>query len=168
MENDYKVKTYEEIIKERQEKIRKKEILNDIDVNVDEKVKKQEIEVKLETLIDKGLYSIESSIYFSLKEILEEKTDKYDNKKSSKSMANSSEQIKYLNKRLKTVEEDINRIYNSYTFADPKIPKDLKKYDDYLKMDIKIKDIERKMKIIRIKLNEFNDYYAQYLYDPYW
>ena len=83
-------------------------------------------------------------------------------------MANSSEQIKYLEKRLKTVEEDINLIYKSYTFADPWIPKDLKKYDDYLKMDIKIKDIERKMKIIRIKLNEFNDYYAQYLYDPYW
>ena len=167
MENDYKVKTYEEIIKERQEKIRKKEILNDIDVNVDEKAKKQEIEVKLETLIDKGLKDIESGIYFSLKEILEEKTAKYDKKKSSKSMANSSEQIKYLKKRLKTVEEDINRIYKNYTFADPQIPKDLKKYDDYLKMDIKIKDIERKMKIIRIKINEFNDYYAQYLYDPY-
>ena len=52
-------------------------------------------------------------IYFSLKEILEEKTDKYDSKKSSKSMANSSEQIKYLNERLKTVEEDINRIYKT-------------------------------------------------------
>ena len=91
MENDYKVKTYEEIIKERQEKIRKKKILNDIDINVDEKAKKKEIEVKLETLIDKGLYDIESGIYFSLKHILEEKTDKYDNKKPSKSMANSSE-----------------------------------------------------------------------------
>ena len=40
--------------------------------------------MKLETLIDKGLKDIESGIYFSLKEILEEKTDKYDNKKSKK------------------------------------------------------------------------------------
>ena len=168
MENDYKAKTYEETIKERQEKIKKKKILNAIDASVDEKAKKQEIMIKLETLIDERLYEIESSIFWSLKHILGEETDKYKNKKSSKSMANSSDQIKYLNERLKTVEEDINRIYENNKFADPQIPKDLKKYDDYLKMEIKIKEIERKMKIIRIKLDEFNDYYAEYLYDPYW
>ena len=67
--------------------------------------------IKLETLIDERLYEIESSIFQSLKHILGEETDKYKNKKSSKSMANSSDQIKYLNERLKTVEEDINRIY---------------------------------------------------------
>ena len=64
-------------------------------------------------------------------------------------MANSWEQLEYLNERLKVVEKDINRIYNNHSFVDEPIPKDLKKYDDYLKMDIKIKDIERKIKIIK-------------------
>ena len=41
-------------------------------------------------------------------------------------MANCSEQIKYLNERLKTVEEDINRIYKNHIFADPQIPNILK------------------------------------------
>ena len=76
MENDYKAKTYEETIKERQEKIKKKKILNAIDASVDEKAKKQEIMIKLETLIDERLSEIENGIFWSLKHILGEETDK--------------------------------------------------------------------------------------------
>ena len=63
------------------------------------------------------------------------------------------------------VEHDINSIYNSYEFNKEMVNFD--KYEKYLKMDSKIKDIKRRMKIILLKIYELDDYYSNYLYDPY-
>jgi hypothetical protein len=41
------------------------------------------------------------------------------------------------------------------------------KYEKYIKMDSKINDIKRRMKIIILKIYELDDYYSDYLYDPH-
>ena len=91
-----------------------------------------------------------------------EKTDKYDNKQLSQSIIDDTKKIEYLNKRLDMVEHDI---YNSYESNKKMLNFD--KYEKYLKMDSKIKDIKRRMKIIMLKIYELDEYYSEYLYDPY-
>ena len=139
-------------------------LLNAIDRNVDEEAKEQEIKLKLETLNNYKLNILESNAYFHLKHFFNEKMDKYDNKQSSQSIIDDTKKIEYLNKRLDMVEYDINSIYNSYEFNKKMMNYD--KYEKYLKMDSKIKDIKRRMNIIMLKIYELDDYYSEYLYDP--
>ena len=156
---------YEEKKRERQEKIKEMNLLNVIDRNIDEEAKEQEIKLKLETLIDYKLKELESNVYFHLKHFFNEKTDKYNKKQSTQSIIDDIKKIEYLNKRLDMVENDINRIYNSYEFEEKMINFD--KYEKYLKIDSEIKDIKRRMKIILLKSYELDDYYSEYLYDPH-
>ena len=68
--------------------------------------------------------------------------------------------IEYLDKRLTHVEFGINHIFNNFPFISDINTTKMKKYEGYLKIEAKSKDIKRRMKIILLKIYELDDYYA--------
>ena len=43
----------------------------------------------------------------------------------------------------------------------------MKEYEGCLRMEAKMEDIKRRMKIILLQIYELDDYYAEYMYDPH-
>ena len=142
-------------------------ILNSIDREIDLKAKEEEINKKLEIYIDVKLREMESGASIYLRKFLQVKTSKYDNKQSSKNLIDVPNKIEYLDKRLTAVEIGINRIFNNFSFISDKNATKIKKYEDLLKMEARIKDLKRRMKITLLRIYELDDYYAEYIYDPH-
>ena len=143
------------------------DILNSIDRNIDLKAKEEEIKKKLEIFIDVKLREMESGAAIYLKKFLQVEISKYDKRQSSKNLIDVPNKIEYLDKRLTLVEIDINRIFNNFSFISDKNATKIKKYEDLLKMEARIKDLKRRMKIILLRIYELDDFYAEYLYDPH-
>ena len=117
--------------------------------------------------MDVEIIEMENSAIFHLKKFLDVKTDKYDKRQSSKNLIDDANKIEYLDKRLSAVEIDLNRIFNNYSFISYMNTKEMKKYEGCLKMEAKMEDIKRRMKIILLKIYELDYYYAEYMYDPH-
>ena len=145
----------------------KMNILNSIDSNIDVKAKEKEMKKKLEILMDVKLREMENSAKFHLKKFLDEEANKYDKRQSSKNLIDDTNKIEYLDKRLSVVEIDLNRVFNNYSFISYMNNTKMKKYEGCLKMEAKMEDIKRRMKIILLKIYELDDYYAEYMYDPH-
>ena len=117
--------------------------------------------------MDVKLREMENSAIFHLKKFLDVKTDKYDKRQSNKNLIDDTNKIEYLDKRLSAVEIDLNRVFNNYSFISDMNTTKMKKYEGCLKMEAKMEDIKRRMKIILLKIYELDDYYTEYMYDPH-
>ena len=141
---------YEGLNEKLMEEAEKMNILNSIDRNIDVKAKEKEIKKKLEILMDVKLREMENSTIFHLKKFLDVKTDKYDKRQSSKNLIDDTNKIEYLDKRLSTVEIDLNSVFNNYSFISDMNTTKMKKYEGCLEMEVKLEDIKRRMKIILV------------------